>query len=282
MVPYSRLPVMPGESLYGNNQRAIDNLANSIVRSSPKIEQRMLRADEELEKGNIAVAYRLFAGVATARPATEFTSTAKERLETLRDKGKKQCAEIDDRLDKLVQRMNIVSVTEDPPLAPHEKNEEIQRIFKDFDALSKQYRQVSPFGSWLTKHVAQQRVRPECAAVLNEPKAAEFWKLGQLHEENDHLCCAYRAYEKAEKFLPAPSAVSAQTRLNKMKQDPKIVAAAKTCAELEWCHRTYQRAEKLRENNPDRTRELFSEIVKRSPADSTVHRAAEEQLQENK
>jgi tetratricopeptide (TPR) repeat protein len=265
--------------MYGYDQRAVENLAKKIMQSALKESERMLRADKEFEKGNVAVAYRLYASVASARPATEQSSTAKTRMKTVREKGQQQCDEIDERLKDLVNRLNNVSAPED---APEKPNEEFERIFQDYKQLLKQYQQVSPFGSWLVKHVAQQRVRPECAAALNEPKAAELWKLGQIHEENDQLCCAYRTYEKAEKLLPAPSAVSAQGRLKTMKEDPKIVEAAKTCAELEWCHRTYQRAEKLRENNPERARELFSQVVERSPADSSVHRAAQEQLQERK
>jgi hypothetical protein len=107
-------------------------------------------------------------------------------------------------------------------------------------------------------------------------------KIGQLHEENDQLCCAYRAYEKADKFQPAASAQTARSKLQKMKEDPRIVESAKACAELEWCHRTYKRAEKLLDQNPQRARELFSEIAKRSPADSSVHQEAEKQLQEQK
>jgi hypothetical protein len=238
----------------------------------------MRRADEELEKGNIAVAYRLYAGLASSRPPTESSSIAKERLATLREKGKRQCEEIDARLNDLVRRMNNVSNPEDASAAP---NDEIERNFQDFNQLIKQYRHVSPFGTWLTNHVAQLRTRPEFAAVLNEPTAAKLWKLGQVHEENDQLCCAYRVYEKAVKFLPAPSAESAQSKLQKMKEDPKIVEAAKTCADLEWCHRIYQRAEKLREDNPKRALELFAQIAERSPSDSSVHRAALDRLREH-
>lgn len=265
--------------MYTPNGRGIEDLAKSIVKNTPQEALRMERAKEEFDKGNIAVAYRLYAVVASSRVPTSYTATAKERMESIRQTGREKCDDIDSRLDDLVKRMNIVSNTDDAPKSP---DDEITQIFEDFKELLKQYHQVSPFGSWLTNHIAKQRARPECAAVLNEPDAAKLLKLGQTHEENNQLCCAYRSYEKAVKFLPAPSAQSAQSKLQKMKEDPQIVEAAKACAELEWCHRTYKRAEKLLEGNPQRAQELFSEIVKRSPAESSVHQEAEARLKELK
>lgn len=225
------------------------------------------------------MAYRLYVGVAFSRQPGENRKVAKERLETIREKGKEKCAEIDARLDDLVRRMNNVSEPAEAPAAPAEI---IIDIFKDYQELLKQYRQVSPFGSWLSNHVAKQRVRPECAAVMNEPQAAELLKIGQIQERKNQLCCAYRSYEKALKLLPAPSAQTAQNKFLKMKENPRIVESAKTCAELEWCHKTYARAEKIEDQNPQRAQELLSQIVDRSPADSTVHRAAADRLEKYK
>jgi hypothetical protein len=263
--------------LYGPDQRAIEELAKAIWQGSPQEAQRMSRAQEQFDKGNIAVAFRLYAGIASARQTTQNTSVAKDRLDVIRTDGRKKCDEIDGRLDDLVRRMNNVSNPEEAPSAP---GEVILEVFQDYKQLMKQYQQISPFGSWLAQHVAKQRARPECAAVLNEPQAAELLELGQTHEENDQLCCAYRSYEKAVKLLPAPSAQTAQSKFQKMKENPQIVASAKSCAELEWCHRTFARAEKIADISPERARELFSQIVERSPADSAVHRAAADRMEQ--
>jgi hypothetical protein len=249
------------------------------LRKLSKEGDRLVRGDEEYQKGNIAVASRLYAGLASSRTPTEYSKAARERLDTLRGRGRKQCEEIDDRLSELVKRMNSVSEPEVEPVT----DDSVRRIFDDYKQLLNEYHQVAQLGPWLTRHVTQQKARPECAAALNEPKAAELWRLGQTHEENGHACCAYRAYEKAEKLLPAESAKLAQERLRKMRdEDAAIVVSAKACAELEWCHRAYQRAEKLLDNNPDRARELFAEVVERSPEDSEVHRAAAKKLKEQK
>jgi tetratricopeptide (TPR) repeat protein len=249
------------------------------LRKLSKEGDRLVRGDEEYQKGNIAVASRLYAGLASSRTPSQYSKAARERLGTLRDRGRKQCDEIDDRLSELVKRMNSVSDPEGEPVT----DDEVRRVFDDYKQLLNEYHQVAQFGPWLTRHVTQQKARPECAASLNEPKAAELWRLGQTHEENGHGCCAYRAYEKAEKLLPAESAKLAQERLKKLKEDdPAIIEAAKACAELEWCHRTYQRAEKLLENNSERAGELFAEVVERSPEDSEVHRVAAEKLKDLK
>jgi hypothetical protein len=66
--------------------------------------------------------------------------------------------------------------------------------------------------------------------------------------------------------------------LEEMKQDSQIVAAAETCRELQWCQRAYDRAGKLRDLRPTRAKELFAEIMSRSPEDSNVHLAAKVEL----
>jgi hypothetical protein len=272
-------PFSPGASRYGPDQQALEELAKSILRGTPQESRRLSRAAEEFDKGNIAVAYRLYISVASSRQPSENQKVAKDRLEIIRKQGKEKCEEIDARLDDLVRRMNNISEPAETPAAPEEV---IVEIFKDYKELLKQYRQVAVFGSWLSNHVAKQRVRPECAAVLNEPQAAELLKIGQSQEQKNQLCCAYRSYEKALKLLPAPSAQTAQNRFLKMKENPQIVESAKTCAELEWCHKSYDRAKKIKDKNPERAQELFSQIVDRSPADSTVHRAAADRLHEYK
>ena len=67
-----------------------------------------------------------------------------------------------------------------------------------------------------------------------------------------------------------------------MQQDSNLVAAAESCRELQWCHRTYRLADRLVRSKPDRASELFAEIVKRSPQDSEIHRDAQARIEELK
>ena len=65
-----------------------------------------------------------------------------------------------------------------------------------------------------------------------------------------------------------------------MKQDPRIVASAEACRELQQCHKIYNRAKKLISPRPTRAKELFAQIVARAPEDSQLYRAARAHLDE--
>ena len=77
---------------------------------------------------------------------------------------------------------------------------------------------------------------------------------------------------------PAPSAIEAKKRLDEMKKDPDAIAAAETCRELRWCHKIYKRAEMLHKVKPDKAKELFVQIIRRSPPGSQVYIAAKQKV----
>jgi len=131
----------------------------------------------------------------------------------------------------------------------------------------------------IRNHVSKQRRLPEIAAVLNEPEAASLLAVARQHDKKGEQCCAYWVYERAAKLVPAPSAQVARDRFVEVTQDSDAVAAAKTCREIRECHSLYWRAELLIAKRPTRAKELFDEIVSRTPEDSEIHRAAQEQIE---
>ena len=70
----------------------------------------------------------------------------------------------------------------------------------------------------------------------------------------------------------------AAERLKELEKNPQVVAASKACRELEWCHKTYARADRLTELKPEKARELFFRVVRRSPSDSTTNMEALKQI----
>ena len=151
-------------------------------------------------------------------------------------------------------------------------------IFREYKHLVNQYGDLPKVGSKIIAHVEKLRHKPEYAAVLNELAAKSLWLLGQKHERDDHLCCAYWVYKRAAELRPAPSAVLATNRFTKLEEDQQVVASAESCRMLQWCHRAYLRAERLLELKPERATEIFAEIVSRAPEDSEVYREARKHI----
>jgi hypothetical protein len=151
-------------------------------------------------------------------------------------------------------------------------------VFREYDRLAVDYGDLPKVGSQIKAHVEKLRQQPENAAVLNELAAASLWTLGQKHERDDQLCCAYWVYKRAAELVPAPSAILAKNRFTELAENHEVVASAKTCRELQWCHKAYLRAEQLLEAKPENAAELFAEIVRRAPEDSEVYREAKKHV----
>jgi hypothetical protein len=158
-------------------------------------------------------------------------------------------------------------------------NGNIVALFRKYDALVDRYGDLPTVGTQLEAHVARLRHQPEYAAVLNEMAAAELWELGQKHERDDQLCCAYWVYKEAAELVPAPSALRAKQRFDELTNDPQVVASAETCRQVKQCHELYLRAERLVEVKPENAAELFEEIVRRAPIDSKIYREAKKRLE---
>jgi hypothetical protein len=105
-----------------------------------------------------------------------------------------------------------------------------------------------------------------------------LWDDAQALEAQGQTCCAFLLYEEALHMLPAPSARAAHQRLEQLKSDPQNIAAAEACRTMQWCHQQYRLAERVARVAPARARDLFAQIVERSPADTTIHVEAQNQL----
>lgn len=235
---------------------------------------RLDTAERFYKSGDIVVAARLYAAVARSRPKTEMTEKARSCLDYLAEEARRKIGEIDTTLSELSQGMSPGErLTAER--WPDNWKDGVATAFQEYDQIVDDYRAVPAVKNELKSHVSKQRRQREYAAVLKEPEAKTLWDLAQQHEQEDQSCCAYWAYERASKLLPAPSARRAADQLAEMQQDPELMAAAERCRELQWCHRTYRLADRLASSKPGRAKELFAQIVERSPQDTEIHRDAQ-------
>ena len=240
---------------------------------------RLNTAETAYKRGDIVVAARLYAAVARSRPKTAMTEKARSCLNVLAQEARQKVAEID---AKLSEQSQAISPSERLVAErwPDSWRDTVATAFQGYNQIVDDYSAVPAVKNELKSHVSKQRRQREYAAVLNEPEAKTLWDLAEQHEREDQSCCAYWAYEKASKLWPAPSAQRASDRFARMQQDSKVVAAAESCRELQWCHRTYRLADRLAGSKPERASELFAEIVKRSPQDSEIHHDARMRIED--
>jgi hypothetical protein len=245
--------------------------------------KRLALAEDTYGKGDLEVASRIYVSLALSKPKRDATEKAKQRLRQLAAEARQRLGEVDDTL-RLEQTSLSPGELFDNTSAENRGVVDWQRrvtsAFERYDALLEQYADVPGIGPEIRGHVRKQRLRPECAVVLNEPRALALWELGQQHEANDQGCCAYWVYREARELAPALSARRAEERLAAMEKEPKIVAAAEACRNLQECHRLYERAERLEALRPDRARELYAEIASRTPDDSPLCQASRKRMAE--
>jgi hypothetical protein len=264
-------------------QAAATAREQALWEQAKNIEARLKVAEEAYDRGEIRVAVRLYIRMALVRPADDGTVAAKERLDKLAKEARTRQAEIDAGLTGANMQFSPHELFAE---GSDEKTQEIiaawektvLQAFDKYDRLVDDYKDVPAVGKALKSNVKRQRQRPEIAFVLNEPRAKALFQVGRQHEADEHACCAYWVYRDASKLAPAPSARKAQARLDVMEKDPKTVAAAEACREMQRCHQLYTRAKRLVYVQPDKARDLFTEVVKIASSDSEVYRAAKEQL----
>ncbi len=236
-------------------------------------------AEAAYQQGDIRVASRIFAVVARNRPASPFTRTAQQRLTQLGDEALQKLADVE---QQLAGESTAFSTTEklgfDGPL-PAAWQKAVATAFADYDQLSEQYDSVRAIRNKVRAHVAQERRRPEHAAVLNEAEATALCEVARQHERDQQPCCAYWAYKEAEQLAPAPAARRATEQLARLEKDPQIIASAEACRRLQQCHALYNRAESLVKTWPSRAQELLSQIVESAPPESEIYRAAQKRIQ---
>ena len=237
-----------------------------LLKKAAKAAERFDLAQKARKDGDIRVAARIYMSLISSRSPSEISEMAQQRLTELADEARGKAGDIDART-----------------AAARGKSDweyQVTAAFHQYDELAEDYGDIPAFKQEIQKHIAQQRRRPDIAVVLNEPEAATLWQLGRQHEDEDHLCCAYWVYEQAARLVPAPSAKSARKRLDEMKQDPEIIAAAKACRQMQECHKTYNLAVRLIEIKPERAKELFATVVLLAPEDSQVHQASRDRLRQ--
>ena len=245
---------------------------------------RLDAAERAYQDGDICVAGRIYTHLALSRKGFPATAKAKQRLAQLAEEARIKRRAID---SMLVAQHSPYSPSElsakgeplDLEAAPDAWRDSVTGAFREYEKLRNDYEAVPSVRRELRAHIGKQRRRPDIAVVLKEPEAASLLEVAQQHEKQDELCCAYWVYARAARLLPAPSAQLARHRLIGMKQDDAIVASAMVCRELRVCHQLYHRAEILIAVRPTLAKEQFTDILRRAPERSEVHRLALEQVE---
>ncbi len=226
------------------------------LRRLKNAEQQYAGAVKAQKEGKVALAATLYLRVAVARPKNRHSGQAKQALGTMANEGRAQMK----KAEQLLESGDVVTA------------------FKQLDQLAKDYEHVPRFNHEVAERVQKLHNDPKYKAVINEPRAAALVDEAQRCEAADEICCAFIAYEEAAKLLPAPSAKRAEERWTAMKQDPKIVAEAEICLQVRECIHMFHTAELLAKSSPGLAADMFRKILARSPADSEVHRCANEEL----
>lgn len=258
-------------------QAAAITRQKELVRQAASDARRLALADQLYKEGEVSVASRMY--VWLARRKTPVAPQARQRLSQLIKDAQTKLNEIDGQLAKSQSGLSASELM-GPGDPPDEWKDSVAEAFEGYDRLAGQYRGYRPAHSEIKTHVVKQRRRSQFARILNEPEAKALWESGQEHEAEDNQCCAYWVYEQASRLTPAPSAQLALGRFEQMKQDPKIVAAAEACREVQECHKLYNRAQLFSDTKPARAKELFEEILARAPDDSEVYLAAQRHVEQ--
>jgi len=234
--------------------------------------ERLAVTDELRKEGHIALAVRRYRLLMAIRNSSDDVSQiAKQRLDELTLEGETKLSELEERLDGYNP-----STGESAELA----EQEIVDLFAEFEKLTRDYQNLPQFGDKIVHRLSVRRSQARFAAVLQEPEAKQIFDLALQHEESDKTCCAFQFYEQAARLAPAKSGLAAATRIEELKRDPDMVAAAEKCQKLQWCHSTYNRAERLAKVKPQMAQALFNEIVSVAPHDSEIFQAAKQRVEE--
>jgi hypothetical protein len=228
---------------------------------------RFAAAEEALAKQDVEVAYRLYLRVASAQNTAPQTLQSRQRLEEIRRQGETQLQRLEGELPSIVDALKAASFD----FAAQEAAElRLTAWQEEFHGFVLQYGDIDAFTTRINTFLRKQQ--KEYGATLNEPEARRLLAAAQALEGNGELCCAFYVYEQAVALRPAA------VRYGEVVQRASIVAAAEQCRKLQWCHDKFQEASRLVKDDPAEARSLFFQVVQRSPADSTVHIAAREQL----
>ena len=231
-------------------------------------------AQDADKEGDLRLASRLYERLALMRPITTFNGSAQRRLREIQRAAAAELQSIDDEL------ANLKLPKSDPTgLAPAKLDAAAISVqFELLDLLALEYAGVATVEDKINDRIKRLRKDAKFAEILQEPTAAELWKLGQEYEAKGEACCALIVYEQGAAQAPAPSARLARDRLTELKANQAVVAAAQRCQLLQRCHETYRRAQVAIEANPERARQYLREIVESAPSDSKIYQDARMQI----
>lgn len=240
-------------------------------------DRRVLELAREYELGgDLPMASRIYRQLALRRPASEINKSAQERLVHIQEEPFAALQELEDQLQKTKPPIKKSALLKSDTVAVDA--DEVTRIFAELDKLQLDYAAVATVDSRLENRIELLRKDPLFAAVLQEPAAAELWKMGQEFEKKQQACCAVQVYEQAASFLPAASAKLARSRLATLAKDPVVSREAERCRVLQLCHEKFREAERVKGFNPDKARDHLARIIELAPQDTSIHKAAREQI----
>jgi hypothetical protein len=249
----------------------------AVLRRKLLDDQKAFQAAQRAEAdGDLRVASRLYVRVALHRLQTPIHQAARQRLSQIQNEAQSKvqlqttqlaaAVGYDDSASSSLRRVQV-----DAP--------QVLKCFDQLDALMLEYAGVVTVAERIEEQVGKLRKNPRYAPILNEPIAAELWALGQEHEAQQRACCAVFVYEQAAGLAPAPSAALAKARLSELKADATIAATTEHCRDLQLCHENYRRAEEFIEAGElDRARYFLTQVARKAPADTSLAKAAHDQL----
>ena len=230
-----------------------------------------LQAEQE---GDDKLAARLYQRLALSRPRTEVTVSAQGRLSQIQGAALAKLEVLEGELNSASGRSGVPSALQSTRV----NSDQVLKVFGELEKLAVEYAGVSSIESKIKERTESLRKQRQFAAILNEPLANRLWMLGQKHESEQKRCCAFLVYEQAAHLAPAPSAEQAAARLKRMEADTSLVAEARQCKNLQLCHEKYQRAMAIKASLPERAREYFSQILNDATPETSIHKAAREQI----
>jgi hypothetical protein len=249
----------------------------AALRRRMESDQRMYQLAREYELGgDLATASRLYRRLALRKPASEINKSAQARLQEIQVAPFAMLQALEDQLKKTKPKASTTALRKTGPVSVDAG--EVTRLFAALDKLQLEYAAVATVESRIAERTQLLRNDPLFAAVLQEPAAAELWAMGQEHENNQQACCAVLVYEQAAGFLPAASAKLARSRLATLTKDPVVSRDVDRCRVLQLCHDTFREAERLKASNPNKAREHLARIIELAPQDTSIHKAAREQI----
>jgi hypothetical protein len=272
-----------------------------IQRDARSAATRLAAAQEARQSGDTRLAGRLLRVLLShRRTPPPYRAVARTALGEMREEAEQRMTELENRLatsganrppsaDRIANEvMRILDessdeaprvVSRDDAGSAEPPGSTVVETFEQMDELLWQYETVPGVARGLRARLGRLRRDERYAVLLKEPEAAALWKQGQRHETADEPCCAYLAYERAARLLPARSARRAAMRLEEIAADPQIVASVARCRRLRQCHKTFQLGELFaKAGRVAQARASFEEVVAAAPTDSTVHAAALDQL----